>query len=302
MPKKPSPALIVKWRELRAEGNSFNEIGKETGNWQGRTVKKYVGQDLASREGKGVRLELFKERLGQHWDLVLNQVLGDLESIKVPGPGEALAWLCSEEAFAKPIAGALVQSETAGGITVNVHQSSEICWMLLGEHLPNDPIWEAAKAWEAALAADLNARRKLRGAVSQYLAEPTRLPVAERPTDSPALMLRGVHMLVEEILAQIQGVSAGKFSEASMEVTASGEVRAGGVTIALASSQEDSLALLVRKAANDEEQFPERASAKESYSNLKESTERLLRMVEFLRLLPYLPGDCTVCRRVEPGI
>ena len=46
-------------------------------------MKKYVGQDLASREGKGVRLELFKERLGQHWDLVLNQVLGDLESIKV---------------------------------------------------------------------------------------------------------------------------------------------------------------------------------------------------------------------------
>ncbi len=301
MPKKPTPALIAKWHALRAEGKSFNEIGKETGNWQGRTVKKYVGQDLVSREGKGVRLELFKERLGQHWDMVLNQVLGDLESIKVPGPGEALAWLCSEEAFAKPIAGALVQSETAGGITVKVHQSSEICWMLLGEHLPNDPIWEATKAWEVALAADLNARRKLCGAVSHYLAHSTGLPVVERLTDSPALMLRGVHMLVEEILAQIQDVSAGKFSEASMENTASGEIRAGGVTVALAPGQEDSLALLVRKAANDKVQFPERASAEESYSNLKESTERLLRMVEYLRLLPYLPGDCTVCRRVEPG-
>ncbi len=109
MPKKPSPALISKWRELRAEGMSYSQIGKETGNWQGRTVKKYVGQDLASREGKGVRLELFKERLGQHWDMVLNKVLGDLESIKVPAPGEALAWLYSEEAFAGPIAGALVR-------------------------------------------------------------------------------------------------------------------------------------------------------------------------------------------------
>ncbi len=86
-----------------------------------------------------------------------------------------------------------------------------------------------------------------------------------------------------------------------MEASASGEVRAGGVTIVLAPGQEDSLALLVRKAANDEEQFPERASAEESYSNLKESTDSLLRMVEYLRLLPYLPGDCTVCRRVEPG-
>ncbi len=233
--------------------------------------------------------------------MVLNQVLGDLESIKVPGPGEALTWLCSKEAFAKPIAGALVQSETAGGITVKVHQSSEICWMLLGEHLPNDPIWEATKAWEVALAADLNARRKLCGAVSHYLAESTGLPVVERLADSPALTLRGVHMLVEEILAQIQGGPVNKFSEASMETTASGEIRAGGVTLALAPGQEDSLAFLVRKAANDEEQFPERASAEESYSNLKESTDSLLRMVEYLRLLPYLPGDCTVCRRVEPG-
>ena len=301
MPKKPSPALIAKWRELRAGGKSFSEIGKATGTWQGRTVKKYVGQDLASREGKGVRLELFKERLGQHWDMVLDQVLGDLESIKVPGPGEALAWLCSEEAFEKPLAGALVQLELPTGITTKVHRSSEICWTLLGEHLPSDPIWEATKAWESALAADLKARRNLCGAVSHYLADSTGLPVVERLTDSPALMLRGVHMLVEEILAQIQGVSAGKFSEASMEATASGEIRAVGFTVALAPGQEDSLALLVRKAANDEEQFPERASAEESYSNLKESTERLLRMVEYLRLLPYLPGDCTVCRRVEPG-
>lgn len=219
----------------------------------------------------------------------------------MPGPGEALAWLCSEGAFDKPIAGALVKSETAGGITVKVHQSSEICWTLLGEHLPNDPIWEATKTWESALAADLNARRNLCGTVSHYLADSTGLPVVERLTESPALMLRGVHMLVEEILAQIQGVSVNRFSEASMETTASGEIRAVGFTVALAPGQEDSLALLVRKAANDEEQFPERASVKESYSNLKEYTDRLLRMVEYLRLLPYLPGDCTVCRRVEPG-
>ena len=108
-------------------------------------------------------------------------------------------------------------------------------------------------------------------------------------------------MLVEEILAKIQDVSAGKFSEASMETTASGEISARDVTLTLAPGQEDSLSLLVRKAANDEDQFPERASAEESYSNLKESTEHLLRMVAYLRLLPYLPGDCTVCRRVEPG-
>ena len=107
----------------------------------------------------------------------------------------------------------------------------------------------ATKAWEVALAADLNARRNLCGAVSHYLADSTGLPVVERLTDSPALMLRGVHMLVEEILAQIQGVSVNRFSEASIETTASGEIRAGGLTVALAPGQEDSLALLVRKAA-----------------------------------------------------
>ncbi len=260
-----------------------------------------MGQDLASLEGRGVRLELFKERLGQHWDPLLNRVLGDLESIKVPAPGKALAWLCSEEAFAEPTAGALVRLEASDGITAKVHQSSEICWTLLGEHLPNDPIWEATKAWEAALAADLSARRNLCGAVSHYLANSRGLPIVERLTDSPALMLCGVHMVVEEILAQIQGVSVGKFAEASMETTTSGEIRAGGVTIALAPGQEDSLSRLVRKAANEKEQFPERASAEESYSKLGECTERLLRIVEDLRLLPYLPGDCSVCRRVEPG-
>lgn len=300
MPKKPTSAQISRWRELHAEGKSFNQIGQDTG-WQGRTVKKYVGQDLASREGRGVRLELFKERLGQHWDMLLNRVLGDLESIKKPGPGEALAWLCSEEAFAGPIAGASVRLGPATGVTAKVRQSSEICWTLLGEHLPNDPIWEAAKAWEAALAADLSARRNLCRAVSHYLADSTRLPVVERLTDSPALMLRGVHMVVEEILAQIQGVSVSKFAEVNMETTASGEVRVGGVTIALAPGQEDSLSLLFGRAAGDQDMFPERASAEESYSNLRESTEHLLRMVAYLRLLPYLPGECTVCRRVEPG-
>ena len=115
------------------------------------------------------------------------------------------------------------------------------------------------------------------------------------------MMLRGVRRLVEEMLAQIQRVSVNRFSEVSMDTPASGEIRTGGVTIALAPGQEASLSLLGRKAANEKEELPERACAEESYSNLKESTEHLLRMVSYLRLLPYLPGDCTVCRRVEPG-
>jgi len=199
--KKPDSAQISQWRYLQTLGKSYAQIGKETGAWQGRTVKKYVGQDLESREGRGVRLELFKERLGPHWDMLLGSVLGDLESIRVPGPAEALPSLGSQDAPRMSLAGALVYWKPSGEITVKVNRKSHLQWSLLAEPLPSDSIWEATKAWEAALAADLNARRKLCGAVSHFLAEFTGLPVVERLNDSPALMLRGVHMLVEEVLA-----------------------------------------------------------------------------------------------------
>ena len=89
MPKKVTLAQIKIWRELLSDGKDYLEIGRITG-WQDRTVRKHLESDIRSSGATEIRRELFKERLGQHWDMLLERVLGSLDSLKPLPPQEGV--------------------------------------------------------------------------------------------------------------------------------------------------------------------------------------------------------------------
>ena len=84
------PGEIAEWQRLQAQGHTVAQVAKATG-WQARTVKKHLEGEIRSGEARQIRRDLFKERLGEHWDLLIERVMGSLTSLNPPSPQEVSA-------------------------------------------------------------------------------------------------------------------------------------------------------------------------------------------------------------------
>ena len=151
MPKFVSRAQIMKWRQLLSEGKDYAEIGKETG-WQARTVRKHLESDIRSGEAVQIRQQLFKERLGKHWDMLIDGVLDQLEKLtELSVPGEELDLINSSGTYAREICGAVVIRDPGWALNVEVGGRKTHYWPLLWQHMPKDPLWAAVAKCEDGL-------------------------------------------------------------------------------------------------------------------------------------------------------
>ena len=159
LPRKPTSVDISRWRELYSEGKRYSEIAEIEG-WQARTVKKYIESDIRSPEIDRIRTELFKERLGQHWDMLLEGVLSRVDSlspitnaleepITASRPGHAnlmgissiKSWSTTEGSSILDLGFATIARNAKGTIEVSVAARGAVEWPLLAQHIPSDPIW-----------------------------------------------------------------------------------------------------------------------------------------------------------------
>lgn len=296
MRRSVTTAIAQRWRELSDQGKSYGEIAQETG-WGVRTVKKHLGMELQTRQARTMREDLFKERLGRHWDLLLTAVLDQIESLEAVQPGQGVALIEPAGIGNRNFNGALVERGAPGEMTVRVEARDRIEWGLLQEHIPKDPLWKQAGDWEAALGTALRAEEILYKAIGKNLQDSTGLPILGWRPERPALTSKAAETLLLWLL-QINpswSVPMG----GGIKEEEDGELRVSSNYIALAPGRLEEIARALSDTYRRFLPSAEVVACRRAYDAHLAVTEAIDRSIRLLRLLPYLGGTCEVCRRGE---
>ena len=301
MPKLVTQAQIRRWRELLSEGKDYKEIGLITG-WQDRTVRKHLESDIRSSDATQIRRELFKERLGQHWDMLLEKVLSSLDTLKPMPARQGLEyWISSQAPSQDTLAEVLVARDAKGVLSVEAPARHLVEWPLLRDHLLRDSLWQTASEWEEAYSNDLVARSELYNATRHHLTrECGDLPVVDRTRDTPALTRRAIYEVFIEGFVRALGMPERNIDDRSVLENPNGAQEVLGVpNAAFGLGLRERLLAAVRSGVDLWSTFPEKERWAVRYQAVEGATKELKRTITHLRLLQYLPGVCSVCSRFD---
>ncbi|MBM4404966.1 MAG: hypothetical protein FJ039_02125 [Chloroflexi bacterium] len=297
MPKLPTKLDLQRWRDLRAQGKGYPEIARKT-KWQARTIRKHLEQDINSAEALAIRRDLFKERLGAHWDKLLHEVLRVLDLVQEPSASDLRGWTISSDSVERHLCGTRVKHTDQEKFEVRVQAKDLLEWELLQQHVPKDALWEAVANVEAAFGLALLACRTLFLLVLNRLTQTTGLPVADYRKSGRLLTDEGVGKVFEYTLAH--ALLARPFDEHPRAFqTPGGDIQMFATTVARLPRGREKIERAVIETIQQAVTSPGATKCKEIHQRLLEAISQMRRHVAYFRLLPYLPGVCSVCRKVE---
>lgn len=203
--------------------------------------------------------------------------------------------------------GAEATVAAAGEVRIRGYARKERATELLAQHIPTDSLWRALNAWERAVAADFQARRKLYDLGARKLVEVSRLPLeAEETTARPkpeakeSALLPGAAQLVFDMALGRAFGSAGRERRAeACAVAYDGVVECSSYRIARPPQGmgPSEVFAFVTQAVGVAAESGEARKAVEAIRTAEDATVELHRILEDLRLLIYLPRVCDVCAR-----
>lgn len=299
MPKKPTRGVIDEWRRLRFEDRlEYDEIGIRTG-WQGRTAKKYVEAELRLAGVTAVRTALFQERLGQHMDTVVDGALRGLDQvwawesgpIGYPDPGGRVP-------FESLVSGVQMAISNRGAVSAALTVRRRVEWGLLEEHLPKDPLWPAAKAFESAVAAQLRADRVLYERIAEDLSEELQLGVRALPSRSGGIDPDLVRALMREIRTKIYGGRPLRLVIGDIKVVGN-QLSFWSLKSAVVGSTPRAVVKEVTRILAEVPGADIASAVTAADERVGDTLSDMKKHAEDLRLMHYLPGTCRVCRRFE---
>ena len=306
MPRKVNREIVQEWRRLAAQGISYNEIGKAT-KWDQRTVSKHLKNDIRFSEPDTIRRELFKERLGIHWDRLVQESVELLGQTRAFDPWQYVDIVRSPDPGQFTIAGATVTTDAKWKVAVKVDAREQRVCQLLQQHMPGDILWENVRDWESAVFNDFSTRRRLYLAVERHLGKVSPWPLIQGPDTGqrPALLQGATDQIYEVSLCLAADIADREIPFKSYREDDNGRIEGGSRALALAEGptigQGEGLRKrvyeLVTKAARELAASSEAAAAAGTYQGVQSITSVLRRTIEDLRLLPYLAGVCDVCYR-----
>ena len=300
MPKRVAPDLLSRWRRLAADGGSYKKIGKDTG-WDERTVAKYLKSDVRVAEIVEIRKDLLKERLGRHWDMLIEETRQQLTPLKALDPWEQIGRARESSATEEfTISGASVSPGPGGAYLVQANARRTRACQLLEEHLPHDPLWGLVSRWEEAVASDLRAQRALYALAAPALQTSNGWPI-QRGRDSNEMSWRpaAVDLVFEEGLVRACGIPRHGFATERCRETDDGMIDSAGSLVAYAPGECDRACTAIEQTID---QIANAGEAKKSALARKEAgdvAEEIRLLLDDLRLLTYLPGICAVCGRLQ---
>ncbi len=154
MPRKkaPSPREWRQWLEWRDDGMSETTISKNTGR-QLETVRKYLLIAEEERRFNLAQLDLIKSALKSHQSQLMGVVDGLLHAVSSQPETPQIPWPFSNVNVIDITGGSLAFSYGGHRVDVDLTIDAEkaIELEVLGEHLPNDPLWRELKSWRLAL-------------------------------------------------------------------------------------------------------------------------------------------------------
>ena len=298
MPKFVTPDLLARWRRLSAEGTSFVQIGRETG-WDQRTVAKHLKSDVRVGEIDRIRQDLLKERLGRHWDMLIEETRQELSRLNSIDPWEYIDRIREPSVVDFTLSGASVTAGQDGTDLVRANAHAIRSGQLLEQHLPHDPLWKLVEQWEQAMARNFHTRRALYRLTSPWLQAATGWSFTEGEDDQGCYWRPEVLDLVyEEGLVKAAGIPRRGFARERCREVADGMVEAGKL-VAHAPGEEEQVCTAIEQCIDRLAATEEATLAAAAYRETQHLVSEIGLALDDLRLLTYLPGVCAVCGRVQ---
>jgi len=303
MPKQFLDSDKNKWLELYDSGKTEKWIAREYAKCDPRTVKRGIEEARRRQDARIARAEILKEALRKHHDSLLGELDQMLSSLAVPADDFVpLSWLHDgQSVLTQPQAVTEHQ-------TVDVPKSHRVSRdreqtvrRLLRQHLKNDRLWKALAEWEKAYAAHITARIALQRRTVDILEEKTGYELVDRDGVSPPFVCSYTTGDLFFKAALRKGFGTPKSIDLESDTvanTATGDVRYRGSILAVAPGHEKSTRRNLVNALRTLEESPEVNQVLSTYGALEEITERTRQVVEHLKLLGLIPGQCEICQRL----
>ena len=298
MPRKFYDAKKKEWLELYEQGKTEKWIAHRAG-CDVRTVKKAINDVSFKRDVVVARIELVKDALRKHQDGLLEEVDRIMSYLVVP-PKDffVLSWYRGGNSIFND-AGEQMKLESGGDSAMR---------RLLKEHLRQDKLWRVLAQWEKASANHLAARVVFQRRTVTLLQDKTSYKLIDSRGTPPFMYSDTAGRVVYKAAIDMAFAAPDERAQESvirkMETAISVNTDNGdvifekGLTLGVAPGSEQATKQHLLDALKDLGKSPEVKAVVETYWALEQITTKARQVVEDIRLLGLVLGQCEICRRL----
>jgi len=298
MPKKFDDSQKKQWLKFYEQGKSEKWIANRAG-CDVRTVKNAINEVRLKRDVVVARMELVKDALRKHQDGLLEELDRIMSYLVIP-PKDflVLSWYRGENSIFND-AGEQIKLES---------REDSAMRRLLKEHLRQDKLWRLLRQWEKAKADHLAARVAFQRKTATVLQDKTSYKLIDSGGTPPFMYSDTAGRLIYEAAIDMAFAAPDERAQESvirkMETAISVNTNNGDVlfekrlTLAVAPGSEEATKQHLLDALKDLGKSPEVKAMVETYQALEQITTKARQVVEDIRLLGLVPGQCEICRRL----
>ena len=298
MPRKFDDARKKEWLELYEQGKTEKWIAHRSG-CDVRTVKKAINDARLKRDVVIARIELVKDALRKHQDGLLEEIDQIMSCLVIPPKDFAvLSWHRGGDSVFND-SDDQTKLESGGENAMR---------RLLKEHLKNDKLWRVLAQWEKASANHLAARVVFQRKTATLLQEKTSYKLIDGDgappfvcsyTTGPLFYKAAIDTAFATPEERAQE-SAIRNMETAMRVNPSnGDVSfENRLILAVAPGSEHRTKQHLLDVLKDLAESHEVKAVVETCQALEQITAKTRQVVETIRLLGLVPGQCEICRRL----
>ena len=298
MPRKFDDAKKKEWLEFYDQGKSEKWIA-DRAKCDVRTVRKAINEARLKRDVVVARMELVKDALRKHQDGLLEEVNQIKVSLVVPERDFAvLCWHHGQNS---------ILDDTGEQIKLENGEDSTMR-RLLKEHLRQDKLWRVLAQWEKARASHLAARVEFQRKTATVLQHKTSYKLIDGDGTSPFMYSYTAGALFYKAAIDMAFAAPDERAQKSiirkMETAISVNTNNGDVVfekgsiLAVAPGSEETTKQHLLDALRDLGKSPEVKAVVETCQALEQITTKARQVVEDIRLLGLVPGQCEICRRL----
>lgn len=298
MPRKFDDAKKKEWLGFYDQGKSEKWIA-DRAKCDVRTVRKAINEARLKRDVVVARMELVKDALRKHQDGLLEELNQIKASLVVPERDFAvLSWHHGQNS---------ILDDTGEQIKL---ENGEVSTMrrLLKEHLRQDKLWRVLAQWEKARASHLAASVAFQRKTATVLQHKTSYKLIDGDGTSPFMYSYIAGALFYKAAIDMAFAAPDERAQKSiirkMETAISVNTNNGDVVfergsiLAVAPGSEETTKRHLLDALRDLGKSPEVKAVVETCQALEQITTKARQVVEDIRLLGLVPGQCEICRRL----
>lgn len=300
MPKKIPITQMREWLDSYERGKSEASIAKAAKR-DVRTIKRGIEQTRRERDAQTAKAELLKDALRNHQHDLMNIIGGILLALELPTLDLSLPRELRNDSPTR-LPGAIAHYRHLQQRCAVVFESEEsTLWELLQEHLRRDPMWKALDQWKKAMEEHICSRIVLKAKIPLLLKQKTDLKLIESSSEQGLYLNLRVAMprLYEVTLRDALGIQYGDDPERAITANVEdGTVRWSNAPMAIVPGKEVECRKNILEVVEDLKSSAKANDIATTYRRVNDATAEARKVVEEIKLLGFIPGQCRVCKRM----